>query len=399
MKFKVIQMPTITKRNGSYRITVSCGYDVSGNQIRQSITWTPPPNMTEKQIKKELSRQATLFEEGIKTGQFMSGHIKFEAFAEEWFKQIELEGNLKPLTIDKYKKLKERTYKAIGHLKMTEINRIHIQRFINSLSEEGANKLTGGGLSTKTQKGYLGFVSDVFNYAISCNIVSINPCRNVNTIKTESRERVLFTLEESQMFLERLEQAEPRYKAMFTLALYSGLRHGELLGLKWSDIDFENCVITINRIALYTTEKGHFFGAPKTKSSQRSLKLPSAVIDMLAEYKREQARQRLSLGDKWQNNNLVFPNDYGGIMHQTIPRRWLQAFCRDNGLPTVTVHGLRHANASLLISSGADVKTVSSTLGHSQTSTTLDIYAHSFATKQAEASEAVAEMLTSKKHA
>lgn len=392
-------MATITKRKGSYRITVSCGYDVSGNQIRQTMTWIPPPNMTDKQIKKELSRQATLFEEGVKTGQFMNGHIKFEAFAEQWFKQIELEGNLKPLTIDKYKKMKERTYKAIGHLKMTEINRVHIQRFINSLAEEGTNKLTNGGLSTKTQKGYLGFISDVFNYAISCNIVSSNPCRNVNTIKTESRERVVFTLEESQTFLQKLEEAEPRYKAMFTLALYSGMRHGELLGLKWSDIDFANCIITINRIALYTTEKGHFFGAPKTKSSQRSLKLPSAVIDMLLEYKREQTRGRLAMGDKWQNNNLVFPNDYGGIMHQTISRRWLQTFCRDNGLPIVTVHGLRHANASLLISSGADVKTVSSTLGHSQTSTTLDIYAHSFATKQAEASEAVAEMLTSKKHA
>lgn len=392
-------MPTITKRKDSYRITVSCGYDVSGNQIRRSMTWTPLHNMTEKQIKKELTRQAALFEESVKTGQYMNGNIKFEAFAEEWFKQIELEGNLKPLTIDKYKKLKERTYKAIGHLKMTEINRVHIQRFINSLADEGANKLTGGGLSTKTQKGYLGFVSDVFNYAISCNIVPLNPCRNVNTIKTESRERVLFTLEESQTFLERLEQSEPKYRAMFTLALYSGFRHGELLGLKWSDIDFENCVITINRIALYTTEKGHFFGTPKTKSSQRSLKLPSAVIDMLAEYKRSQNIQRLALGDKWQNNDLVFPNDFGAVMHQTIPRRWLQSFCRDNGLPPVTVHGLRHANASLLISSGADVKTVSSTLGHSQTSTTLDIYAHSFATKQAEASQAVAEMLTTKKHA
>ncbi len=102
--------------------------------------------MTDKQIKKELSRQALLFEEGVKTGQFMNGHIKFEAFAEQWFKQIELEGNLKPLTIDKYKKMKERTYKAIGHLKMTEINRVHIQRFINSLAEEGTNKLTNGGL-------------------------------------------------------------------------------------------------------------------------------------------------------------------------------------------------------------------------------------------------------------
>ncbi len=392
-------MATITKRNGSYRITVSCGYDVSGNQIRQSMTWTPPLNMTEKQIKKELSRQATLFEEGVKTGQFMNGHIKFEAFADQWFKQIELEGNLKPLTIDKYKKMRERTYKAIGHLKMTDINRIHIQRFINGLADEGTNKLTNGGLSTKTQKGYLGFVSDVFNYAISCNIVSSNPCRYVNTIKTESRERVVFTLEESQTFLEKLEQAEPRYKAMFTLALYSGMRHGELLGLKWSDIDFSNRIVTINRIALYTTEKGHFFGTPKTKSSQRSLKLPSAVIDMLLDYKKVQSCHRLTMGDKWQNNNLVFPNDYGGIMHQSISRRWLQTFCKDNGLPIVNVHGLRHANASLLISSGADVKTVSSTLGHSQTSTTLDIYAHSFATKQAEASEAVAELLTTKRHA
>ena len=357
-------MPTITKRKDSYRITVSCGYDVSGNQIRQSMTWTPLHNMTEKQIKKELTRQAALFEESVKTGQYMNGNIKFEAFAEEWFKQIELEGNLKPLTIDKYKKLKERTYKAIGHLKMTEINRIHIQRFINSLADEGTNKLTGGGLSTKTQKGYLGFVSDVFNYAISCNIVPLNPCRNVNTIKTESRERVLFTLEESQMFLEQLEQSEPKYRAMFTLALYSGFRHGELLGLKWSDIDFENCVITINRIALYTTEKGHFFGTPKTKSSQRSLKLPSAVIDMLAEYKRSQNIQRLALGDKWQNNDLVFPNNFGAVMHQTIPRRWLQSFCRDNGLPPVTVHGLRHANASLLISASQAVAEMLSTKKH-----------------------------------
>lgn len=383
----------------SYELRVSCGYDDNGKQVRVSKTWTPPPHLTTKQIQKELQRQAFLFEEEVRSGQFINSNIKFKAFAEQWFEQIELEGNLKPLTIDKYKKLRERTYKALGHLKMTEINRIHIQRFINNLAKEGSNKLTKGGLSTKTQKGYLGFISDIFNYAIACNIVLSNPCHNVNTIKTERRERVVFTLEESQLFLEKLEEAEPRYKAMFTLALYSGFRHGELLGLKWSDIDFESCVITINRIALYTTEKGHFFGEPKTKSSQRSLKLPRAVIDMLTDYRKKQTLHRLALSDKWQNNDLVFPNDFGGIMHQTIPRRWLQNFCKDNGLPIITVHGLRHANASLLISSGADVKTVSSTLGHSQTSTTLDIYAHSFATKQAEASEAVAEMLTARKRA
>lgn len=392
-------MATVTKRKGSYRISVSCGYDLSGKQIRQSMTWTPSPSMTEKQIKKELARQTALFEEAVKTGQFMNGNIKFEAFANEWLAQTELEGNLKPLTVNKYKQLRERTYKALGHLKMSDINKVHIQRFINSLAESGENKLTGGGLSTKTQKCYLGFVSDIFNYAITCNIVSSNPCRYVKTIKTEPRERVVFTLEESQEFIEKLQSAEPRYRAMFTLAIYSGLRHGELLGLKWDDIDFNSRVLTVNRVAEYTTEKGYFFGEPKTKSSQRSLKLPVPVMDMLSQYRRAQSVQRLAIGDKWKNNNLVFPNDYGAIMHQSISRRWLQNFCKENGLPVVTVHGLRHANASLLISSGADVKTVSSTLGHSQTSTTLDIYAHSFATKQAEASEAVADMLTNKRNA
>lgn len=134
-------------------------------------------------------------------------------------------------------------------------------------------------------------------------------------------------------------------------------------------------------------------------SENANIKLPQVILDMLAEYKKQQAVYRLALGDKWQNNNLVFPNDFGAIMHQSISRRWLQEFCKKNDLPVVTVHGLRHANASLLISSGADVKTVSSTLGHSQTSTTLDIYAHSFALKQAEASQAVAELLTPHKRA
>lgn len=392
-------MATVTKRNKSYILRVSCGYDAQGKQIRQSMTWTPKEGMTDRQIKKELDRQKTLFEEAVKNGQVGNRNIKFEPFARQWLEQIELEQNLKPLTIDKYKKMQGRIYKSLGHFKMTSITRMQVQRFINSLSQDGTNKVTGGGLSTKTQKLYLGFISDVFRYAIQCNILTDNPCRNVNTIKTDKKERVVFTLEEAQNFLERLNTAEPKYRAMFTLAVYSGLRHAELLGLQWKDIDFDNHIITVNRIALYTTEKGYFYGDPKTKSAQRSLKLPACIMDMLSEYRIEQARLRLALGDKWENNDLVFPNDCGKIMHQSISLRWLKTFCKENDLPNITVHSLRHLNASLLISSGADVKTVSATLGHSQTSTTLDIYAHSFATKQAEASEAVADMLHVKQNA
>lgn len=102
-----------------------------------------------------------MFEEQVRTGQLINNNIKFETLAKQWLQQVELEGNLKPLTINKYKQMQECTYKAIGHLKITEINRIHIQRFINSLTKDGVNQLTKGGLSTKSQKGYLGFVSNV----------------------------------------------------------------------------------------------------------------------------------------------------------------------------------------------------------------------------------------------
>lgn len=119
-------MAIITKRNNSYEIRVSCGYDLSGKQVRVSKTWTPPPNLTPKQTEKELARQVVLFEEQVRTGQFINNNIKFETLAKQWLQQVELEGNLKPLTINKYKQMQERTYKAIGYLKITEINRIHI---------------------------------------------------------------------------------------------------------------------------------------------------------------------------------------------------------------------------------------------------------------------------------
>lgn len=98
-------MATIQKRNGSYVIRVSCGYDVNGKQIRQSMTWTPSPNMTKRQIEKELNRQATLFEEAVKTGQIINSGIKFETVAEEWLKTFCQKHNLKYVTVHSFRHL------------------------------------------------------------------------------------------------------------------------------------------------------------------------------------------------------------------------------------------------------------------------------------------------------
>lgn len=382
-------MATITKRKDSYIIRVSCGYDVSGKQIRQSMTWTPPLNMTEKQIKKELTRQATLFEESVKSGQVINKGIKFETVAEEWIEQIKREGNLKKSTIERYENVKGRIYPAFGHLKISNINTMQIQRFINNLAE---NELDGKGMSTKSQSLHLIFLSNVFNYAIRYGIITSNPCKNVRTIKKATKERDCYTLAEAQALLIALESAEPKYRTFFTLAIYTGFRRGELLGLEWKDIDFNTGVITINRVSQYL-KGGITAGTPKTAQSQRSLKVPDEIIDLLLWYKREQAKERLKVGDKWQNNDRLFTKWNGTPMYPNTPGEWLKNFCKANNLKYVTVHSFRHLNATLLISNGVDIKTVSKALGHSQTSTTLNIYAHSFAEQQAKASEAIANAL------
>ncbi len=117
-------MATIRKRGNSYQIRVSCGYDTSGNQVEQSMTWKPDKNMTEKQIQKELNRQAVMFEEACMKGQIVSP-IKFEDFARQWFTEY-AELKLKAQTIRGYHYLEPRIYKAIGHMRMDKITPRHI---------------------------------------------------------------------------------------------------------------------------------------------------------------------------------------------------------------------------------------------------------------------------------
>lgn len=385
-------MANIEKRGDTYRITVSCGYDLKGRQQRQKMTWQPAPGMTERQIEKELQRQAMQFEDKC-NGLSAGANVKFEVLAKEWLEYIKNSGTHRIRTIDRLKQTEDRIYKAIGHLHMDKISNIQIQRFIDNLAEKGINKKTGGGLAPKTRGLYLNFISDVFEYAIHNNMIKENPCRRVYIKKGEQTEKDCYTLEEAQQFLETLEAAPTKFKVFFTLAIYCGFRRAELLGLEWKDIDFNTGVVSIRRTSLYTKDKGLFTDTTKTKGSQRSLKLQSDILPLLKTFKAEQAAERLMLGDSWIDTDRLFVGWNGKPLHVDSARQWLDKFCKAEGLRFVGVHSFRHLNASLLISSGVDVKTVSASLGHSQASTTLNIYAHSFAVAQAAAGEAVADKL------
>ncbi|WP_066455712.1 phage integrase central domain-containing protein [Anaerotruncus rubiinfantis] len=158
------------KTGVSYQITVSTGYLSKGKQKRYYKTWSPAAGMTDRQIEKELQRQAVLFEEECRTGAVADSNIKFKAFAEQWFKEY-AEAKLKARTVDGYHKQEQRVYTALGHLKIGDITTRMIQKFILNLGEDGINERTGGALSPKTIKNILSFVSSVFNYAVSQGMI------------------------------------------------------------------------------------------------------------------------------------------------------------------------------------------------------------------------------------
>lgn len=384
-------MATIQKRNGSYSIRVSCGYDTRGKQIIQSMTWKPDEGMTPKQIEKELKRQSVLFEEACMKG-FQSKAVKFETFCEEWFEDY-AKTNLRNTTYERLLQLRGRIYPVIGHIRMDKITPRQIQTFVNSLSKEGANERTGKPLAPKTIRHNLSLISDVFGYAVKMGVVSENPCSKVTIPKGEVKEKQIYTPAEVERFLTLLNNEPLKYRTFFYLMIYSGFRRGEMLDLEWKDVDFENNIISVRRTSNYTAKKGVYTDTTKTKRSQRTLKFPQFIMDMLKEYKDEQDAEALRLSDRWVETDRLYVKWDGRPMQNGTPYFWLGEFCEKHGLPFYGLHSFRHLFCSLLVNQGVDIVTVSGALGHSCVSTTSNIYCHMLQEAQAKVSDAVANAL------
>lgn len=388
-----ITMATITRRGDSYRIKISCGYDVNGKQIIQTKTWKPEEGMTPKQIEKEVQRQAVLFEEACKIGQ-ITANVKFEAFAEQWFEEY-AKLNLRNTSYERMRRITHRIYPIIGHMRMDKITSRHIQQLINELALNGKNELNGNSLSRKTIIHHLSFVSVVFSYAVKMGMLSYNPCQNVSVPKGEAKEKEIYTLEEIAKVFELLDKEDvpTKYCVFFKLAVYSGFRRSELLGLEWKDIDWNNNLISVKRTSNYVAGKGMYTDTTKTKKSQRTLKFAGYVMEMLNKLKEEQDKEIEQLGDKWCYTDRIFVGWDGKPMNINTPYKWFRDFCTKNHLKFCDIHSLRHLNASLLINGGVDIVAVSGALGHSQVSTTGNIYSHMFQEARAKNSEVIAAAL------
>lgn len=179
---------------------------------------------------------------------------------------------------------------------------------------------------------------------------------------------------------------------LIRVLLFTGMRVGEITGLHWADVDFEHSTLTV-RYSLYRGKGQYKLGTPKTKSSARIISLPPQVMETLAEQMEWQEQRKQDVGSRWIDRGTVFTGEYGEYMNATYVNTKFKELLKKHDFPNVHTHDLRHANASLLINMGVPVKVISEHLGHCDTRTTENIYAHVFAETRAKAADAISQAL------
>jgi integrase len=231
-------------------------------------------------------------------------------------------------------------------------------------------------------------LSGALNQAVKWRLIAQNPASLVELPKLQRKEVMALSPEEVSRFIEAAQS--DRYGVMFAFAVITGMRPGEYMGLKWSDVDFEKGTATVQRSLLgVPTEKGERFGEPKTPQSRRTIPLPGALLRQLREHRRRQAEERLRAGSEWTGLDLVFCTDTGKPLDlHNVRVRNFKPILKRAGLPEkLRLYDLRHTCATLLLSEGVHPKVASERLGHSSIVLTLNTYSHILPTMQSEASE------------
>lgn len=267
------------------------------------------------------------------------------------------------------------------------------QRICTALDVElGAAFLPAKGkrkLTTETIRHYHRFISSVLGTAVQWGAIASNPCSHVKPPRAARKEPKYLGEDMVRTLLDCLELEEIKYQSMIYMLLFTGLRRGELCALQWGDIDFEQSLTSVTKAASYIPGKGITFGEPKNSSSCRVIKTPVIAVNKLRVHKVKQAEQRIKLGDKWKDSGLIFTTWDGHPIHPDSISGWFRHFVERSELPQITLHSLRHTNATLMIANNVDVRTVSGRLGHAQTSTTMNIYAHALKSANEAASDAL----------
>lgn len=392
---------TIEKRGkNSWRIIISDGYTPDGKKQAHRETVKFPDSMTETQQRKECEKlKATLYAK-LKEGRLVSSRqYTLAEYADMWLQEYTTTADLSPITVAGYEDLLNgRILPALGRVKLHQLTPQQITRFYRELKTEPGkgNRGKGKPLSTSTVLHYHRLLRSMLNTAVRWGIIPQNPVLKATVPKNDAKPMKVYTPEQTTALLIALENAPLHYRIGTILGVLCQMRKGEVAGLEWSDIDFENSTLRIARAAVYVPRKGVIVKEPKTDAGKRVITLPQYIFPLLRRMKREQSETRLALGSKWIHSNALFIQWDGARMHPDTLSKWFAGFLKKNELPHIRFHDLRHTGISLMFYNGEDAPTAAKRAGHKKPSITHNTYAHAYEQKDRDATSRLEMLVTPK---
>lgn len=348
--------------NGKWRAQVSLGGErlsFTGETRKAAQKWL-------RNISNEIERGLTL--DGAK--------ITFEEFLAEWLSTKQ--HHVAQQTHAYYCQLvRDYITPALGKTRLRDLNSRQIQRFYNGKVAEGV------GLRT-VQKTHT-VIHAALNSARKFGIIPYNPDDATNPPKPKPKTMQFLNQEQIRLLLEVAKMTKDRNYALYYLAIVTGMRQGELLALKWENIDLDKGILNVKLNLKRIPGGGLMLDKPKTKSSVRSIKIGPESIKILEAEKQQIAVESEAAADYWQAENFVFPSTNGTAMDPSNLIKQFRKLLKTAGLPKIRFHDLRHTAASLMLNNGIDVLVASQRLGHAQPSITLDVYGHLMPSIQNEA--------------
>lgn len=360
-----------TKKGTSWQIILEKGVDSKGKRIRDYIT----VEGTKKEAKKILTEKLNDYNKGT---YIEPSQMTVEEHLNQWI-EVYVRPNLAPNTVSGYvTNIKKYILPHIGLVPLQKLVPLQIQKIYEAMQEKK--------LSPRTIRYVHTTLHEALQYAFRMQLIPRNPSDFVSVPKQVKYKAAVYEEDEVLKMLQAAKDTD--MEAPLNLSVGLGLRRGELLALKWSDIDFEKKQLTICRNLVYVDGE-YIFKSPKSESGNRTIEMPSSMIPVLKKHRREQMENKLFFGSEYKDDNLVCCKQDGSPY---MPGRYshkFSDFLKRNGLRQIRLHDLRHTNASLMLQYNVPAKVASQRLGHSSIGITLDLYSHVIGDLQTEAAQKI----------
>jgi len=356
----------VQRSKGSYSLIIELGpHPETGKRQQKWITFKGNKRDAENELTKRLNE--------VNTGDFVDpSKVTVAEFFEQWLTVV-AEQRVSRKTFDRYRSIvKQHVVPAFGRLLLQRLTALHIETHYSRLAKEGRKDGRKGGLSGQTILHHHRLLSEAFQKAVTWKLVKNNPTDGVEAPVVRPQEIVPIDETQAAWLLTVAEGTRPYIPIMLAIGL--GLRRGEVLALRWSDVNWDRAVLMVSR-SLEESTVGVAFKEPKGKRS-REVALPTVVVEALLKHQTQQDGFRQLLGEGYQENDLICCVEDGSIWKPSAFTSTYRALLKRRKLAGPNFHALRHAHASHLLKNGVDAKVISKRLGHARASFTMDVYAH-----------------------